>query len=80
MCSLPMNANDTALAIAHASSRAETLAWEHGLQGYDPVQLASGVFFQESPGTAVRLATFDRQLWNAAQGAGFQPWPEKAPQ
>jgi uncharacterized protein len=61
-------------------SRAETLAWEYGLRGYDAVQLASAVLFQESLGTAVRLATFDRQLWNAAHGAGFQPWPEKAPQ
>jgi predicted nucleic acid-binding protein len=60
--------------------RAETLAWEYGLRGYDAVQLASAVLFQESLGTAVRLASFDRQLWNAARGAGFQPWPEKAPQ
>ena len=61
-------------------SRAETLAWEYRLRGYDAVQLASAVLFQESLGTAVRLATFGRQLWNAAQGVGFQPWPEKAPQ
>jgi predicted nucleic acid-binding protein len=60
-------------------SRAESLAWEYGLRGYDAVQLASAALFQESVGTAVRLATFDRQLWTAAQGAGFQPWPEKAP-
>ncbi len=60
-------------------SRAETLAWEYGLRGYDAVQLASAVLFQESLGTAVRLATFDRQLWSAARGAGFEPWPEKAP-
>ena len=61
-------------------SRAGTLAWEYGLRGYDAVQLASAVLFQESLGTAVRLATFDRQLWNAARGAGFEPWPEKSPQ
>ena len=61
-------------------SRAETLAWEYGLRGCDAVQLASAVVFQESLGTAVRLATFDRQLWSAARGAGFEPWPEKAPQ
>ena len=61
-------------------SRAETLAWEYGLRGYDAVQLASAVLFQESLGTAVRLATFDRQLWNAARGVGFEPWPEKPPQ
>jgi predicted nucleic acid-binding protein len=61
-------------------SRAEKLAWEYGLRGYDAVQLASAALFQESLGTPVRLATFDRQLWNAARGAGFEPWPEKAPQ
>ena len=60
-------------------ARAETLAWEFGLRGYDAVQLASAVLFQESLGTAVRLATFDGQLWNAARAAGFQPWPEKMP-
>ena len=60
-------------------SRAETLAWEYGLRGYDAVQLASAAMFQESVGTAVRLATFDKQLWHAAKGAGFEPWPEKAP-
>ena len=61
-------------------SRAETLAWEYGLRGYDAVQLASAVLFQESLGAAVRLATFDKQLWDAARRAGFEPWPEKLPQ
>jgi predicted nucleic acid-binding protein len=61
-------------------SRAETLAWEYGLCGYDAVQLASAVTLQESLGSPVRLATFDRQLWSAARSAGFEPWPEKAPQ
>ena len=61
-------------------SRAETLAWEYGLRGYDAVQLASAVTLQESLGSSVRLATFDRQLWSAARGVGFEPWPEKAPQ
>jgi predicted nucleic acid-binding protein len=61
-------------------SRAEMLAWEYGLRGYDAVQLASAVLFQESLGTAVRLATFDKQLWEAARRAGFEPWPDKAPQ
>ena len=61
-------------------SRAETLAWEYGLRGYDAVQLASAVLFQESVGAAVRLATFDKQLWDAARRAGFEPWPETVPQ
>jgi predicted nucleic acid-binding protein len=61
-------------------SRAQTLAWDYGLRGYDAVQLASAVLFQESLGAAVRLATFDKQLWDAARRAGLEPWPEKAPQ
>ena len=61
-------------------ARAETLAWEYGLRGYDAVQLASAVLFQESLGTAVRLATFDRQLWNAARRVGLESWPDKPPQ
>lgn len=60
-------------------SRAETLAWDYGLRGYDAVHLASAVMFQESLGAAVRLATFDKQLWDAARLAGFEPWPEKLP-
>ena len=60
--------------------RAETLAWEYGLRGDDAVQLPSAAWFQESLGTAVRLATFDKQLWHAAKRAGFEPWPERAPQ
>lgn len=60
-------------------SRAETLAWDHGLRAYDAVQLASAVLFQESVGTAVRLATFDKQLWDAARRAGLEPWPDRPP-
>jgi predicted nucleic acid-binding protein len=61
-------------------SRADALAWEYELPGYDAIQLASAVLFQESLGTAVRLATFDKQLWDAARRAGLEPWPEKLPQ
>ncbi|MGH8247016.1 MAG: type II toxin-antitoxin system VapC family toxin [Gammaproteobacteria bacterium] len=58
-------------------SRAETLAWDYGLRGYDAVQLASALTWQESIGRGVVLATFDRQLWDAAPGAGVQVWPKK---
>jgi uncharacterized protein len=34
--------------------RAEGLAWEHGLRGYDAVQLASALSWQESGGEANR--------------------------
>jgi uncharacterized protein len=58
-------------------SRAETLAWDHGLRGYDAVQLASGLTWQESIGQEVLLGTFDGQLWEAAPGAGLHVWPDK---
>jgi uncharacterized protein len=59
--------------------RAETLAWDHGLRGYDAVQLASALTWQESVGTEIVLATFDQQLWEAAPKAGLKAWPEKLP-
>jgi hypothetical protein len=59
--------------------RAEALAWDHGLRGYDAVQLASAHIWQESLGTEIVLATFDRQLWEAAPNVGLKAWPEKLP-
>ena len=58
-------------------SRAEALAWDHGLRGYDAVQLAAALTWQDAIGADVVLATFDRQLWNAAPGAGLRAWPER---
>ena len=59
--------------------RAQTLAWEHGLRGYDAVQLASALTWQESAGEEIVLATFDQQLWDAAKRAGLKPWPDQLP-
>jgi predicted nucleic acid-binding protein len=56
--------------------RARTLAWSHALRGYDAVQLASALMWQESIGLEVIVGTFDRQLWTAAQEAGMRVWPE----
>jgi len=58
-------------------SRAEALAWDHGLRGYDAVQLAAALTWQDAIGEDVVLATFDRQLWKAAPGAGLRAWPER---
>ncbi len=58
-------------------SRAEALAWDQGLRGYDAIQLASALAWQDSIGQDVILATFDRQLWQTAPGAGLRVWPEK---
>lgn len=60
-------------------ARAETLAWDHGLRGYDAVQLAAALTWQDSVGEDVVLATFDRQLWETAPHVGLQAWPEKLP-
>jgi predicted nucleic acid-binding protein len=57
--------------------RAEGLAWEHGLRGYDAVQLASALTWQESVGTEIVLATFDEQLWEAAKRTGLEAWPDQ---
>jgi predicted nucleic acid-binding protein len=59
--------------------RAETLAWEHGLRGYDAVQLASALTWQESVGEEIVLATFDRQLWDVGKRTGLKAWPEESP-
>jgi predicted nucleic acid-binding protein len=59
--------------------RAEALAWEHGLRGYDAVHLASALTWQGSAGEAIVLATFDQQLWEAAKRTGLEPWPQELP-
>jgi predicted nucleic acid-binding protein len=60
-------------------ARAASLAWEYGLRGYDAVHLASAVLWQEILGESVTVATFDRQLWEAARRAGLIAWPESLP-
>jgi predicted nucleic acid-binding protein len=56
--------------------RAESLAWEYRLRGYDAVHLASALTWQEYIEHQVVLATFARELWEAAQHAGLVAWPE----
>ena len=57
-------------------ARAEALAWDATLRGYDAVQLASALTWQESVGAQITLATFDRQLWDAGKQVGMHVWPE----
>jgi len=56
-------------------ARAEALAWNHGLRGYDAVQLASAFAWQDAVGQDVVLATFDQQLTTAGAAAGLRVWP-----
>ena len=54
---------------------AEALAWEHGLRGYDAVHLASAQVWQEQMERTVTLATFGRELREAAKLARLRVWP-----
>ncbi len=55
--------------------RAQAFVWDHGLRGYDAVQLASAVTWRERAASPVTLATFDRRLWQACATVGLDPWP-----
>ncbi len=56
-------------------ARADVLAWERSLRGYDAVQLAAASLWQETMGETVTLATFDQSLWSAAEQVGLLPFP-----
>jgi predicted nucleic acid-binding protein len=53
--------------------RAAQVAWERG------PHLASALFWQEILGEAVVLATYDRELWEAARRAGLGVFPPERP-
>jgi uncharacterized protein len=60
-------------------ARAAALAWEHGLHGYDAVQLATALVWREMLGGPVSVATYDRELWRSAQASGLSAWPTSIP-
>jgi predicted nucleic acid-binding protein len=60
-------------------ARADGLAWELGLRGYDAVHLASALSWQDGMGEQVVMATCDRRLWEAASERGLRPFPENLP-
>jgi uncharacterized protein len=55
--------------------RAQELVWDAGLRGYDAVQLASALTWEERIGSRVTLATFDTRLARAGAAAGLAVWP-----
>lgn len=59
--------------------RADGLAWEHALRGYDAVQLACALWWRDSADEDVVFGTFDRGLWEAAVAEGMVPLPEDLP-
>lgn len=60
-------------------ARAASMAWQHGLRGYDAVHLAAAFRWQEALGETVTVATYDRELWRAARASGLVPWPAGLP-
>jgi predicted nucleic acid-binding protein len=56
-------------------ARAASLAWEHGLPGYDAVHLATALVWREMLDGTVSVATYDRELWRSAQASGLSVWP-----
>jgi len=57
-------------------ARADLLAWAHRLRGYDAIHLACALTWKESVGEDLVVATYDRDLWQAARAEGLAPWPE----
>ncbi|MBI5712548.1 MAG: type II toxin-antitoxin system VapC family toxin [Chloroflexi bacterium] len=56
-------------------SKADTVAWEYDLRGYDAVHLASALVWQEAIGESVTIATYDHQLREASKRAGLNVYP-----
>lgn len=57
-------------------SRADELAWQYGLRGYDAMHLASALLWQENLRELVTLVTFDRHLWKAAGQSDLTVLPD----
>jgi predicted nucleic acid-binding protein len=60
-------------------ARADALAWDHGLRGYDAVQLATALVWKDALGEQVTLATFDKHLWTVAGSVGLAAYPADLP-
>jgi predicted nucleic acid-binding protein len=56
-------------------NRADLFAWEHGLRGYDALQLTAAMIWQETLGEPVTFATYDENLRKAAAKEGLTPFP-----
>ena len=65
--------------VGRPGTRAERLAWKHGLRAYDAMQLAAALVYEE---TIVRFdeivlfGCFDDQLTAAANEEGLRTWPD----
>jgi predicted nucleic acid-binding protein len=60
-------------------TRAERLAWKHGLRAYDAVQLAAALVCEETIkklDESVLFGCFDNELTAAANKEGLRTWPD----
>lgn len=56
--------------------RASGLVWNHNLRAYDATHLAVAQIWQEAIDEKILFATFDKNLWTAAQRSGMAIWPD----
>jgi hypothetical protein len=56
-------------------ARADLLAGIHALRGYDAIHLACALIWGELLGVPVTVATFDRELREAAKQSGLEVFP-----
>jgi predicted nucleic acid-binding protein len=59
--------------------RADQLACQHGLRGYDAVHLATALIWRETTKQSIHLVTYDRLLWQAARAEGVLALPDLLP-
>jgi predicted nucleic acid-binding protein len=57
-------------------ARADFLACQHSLRGYDSVHLAASLIWQEALMLPVTLATYDQELASAGKKSGLKILPE----
>jgi predicted nucleic acid-binding protein len=57
-------------------ARADFMACQYGLRGYDAVHLAATLIWQEALMEPVTLATYDQELAIAGRNSGLQVLPE----
>jgi len=53
-------------------ARADSLACDHSLRGYDAIHLACALTWQDLLGAQISLASFDRELLDAARKIGME--------
>lgn len=58
-------------------ARADTLACEHNLRGYDAIHLAAAINLQDLLSLPVTLVTYDKELTSAARAVGMAVLPEE---